>query len=328
MLGLGKSLLRTVYTMTDRQKVLAAINSRAQNILSAFSSRVEEDGGEVENPSCLTSSLKDLITGSDSLLIDRYASPAAAYSLRKLRRDYLGPAIRVRRFVDAEELDIFFDSAGNLDTASLEAFCAGTDGYVSVWYDQANGNDAEQTTTAHQPQIVSSGTVLDIDGNSAISFDGNDELIVNHADVYGQTRLDIYMHYQSSDDTLIMFSDTSDGGRYSFVIGNSSTSTTLSGSYGSPNLYANGTQVSITSGVTTRDDLHTALITNAASTTAGTLEVHENATTSSWPNFGISDYGVTFRLIGKIAETIIFNSDQSANRTGIETNINDYYNIY
>jgi len=136
------------------------------------------------------------------------------------------------------------------------------------------------------------------------------------------------LHYQSSDDTLIMFSDTSDGGRYSFVIGNSSTSTTLSGSYGSPNLYANGTQVSITSGVTTRDDLHTALITNAASTTAGTLEVHENATTSSWPNFGISDYGVTFRLIGKIAETIIFNSDQSANRTGIETNINDYYNIY
>jgi len=139
--------------MTDRQKVLAAINSRAQNILSAFSSRVEEDGGEVENPSCLTSSLKRMITGPDSLLIDRYVSPAAAYSLRKLRRDYLGPAIRVRRLVDAEEQDIFFDSAGNLDTASLDTFCTGTEGYVSVWYDQANGNDATQTTKTNQPKI-------------------------------------------------------------------------------------------------------------------------------------------------------------------------------
>ena len=133
MLGLGKSLLKSVYTVTDSQKVLSKINSRAQSLLSTFSSRVEEDGGEVENPSCLTSSLKRMITGPDSLLIDRYVSPAAAYSLRKLRRDYLGPAIRVRRLVDAEEQDIFFDSAGNLDTASLDTFCTGTEGYVSVW---------------------------------------------------------------------------------------------------------------------------------------------------------------------------------------------------
>jgi hypothetical protein len=36
-----------------------------------------------------------------------------------------------------------------------------------------------------------------------------------------------------------------------------------------------------------------------------------------------SNYGAQ-----KQQEIIIYNSDQSTNRTGIETNINDYYNIY
>ena len=33
-------------------------------------------------------------------------------------------------------------------------------------------------------------------------------------------------------------------------------------------------------------------------------------------------------LQGNISELIFYSSDQSANRTGIETNINDYYTIY
>ena len=31
---------------------------------------------------------------------------------------------------------------------------------------------------------------------------------------------------------------------------------------------------------------------------------------------------------GTLAEVIVYNSDQSANRVAIETNINDHYNIY
>ena len=31
---------------------------------------------------------------------------------------------------------------------------------------------------------------------------------------------------------------------------------------------------------------------------------------------------------GLIQEYIVYTSDQSSNRTGIETNINDYYSIY
>ena len=31
---------------------------------------------------------------------------------------------------------------------------------------------------------------------------------------------------------------------------------------------------------------------------------------------------------GKIQEFVLYNTDQSTNRTGIETNINDFYSIY
>jgi hypothetical protein len=33
-------------------------------------------------------------------------------------------------------------------------------------------------------------------------------------------------------------------------------------------------------------------------------------------------------FIGNIQELIIYNTNQSSNRTGIETNINDFYSIY
>jgi hypothetical protein len=36
----------------------------------------------------------------------------------------------------------------------------------------------------------------------------------------------------------------------------------------------------------------------------------------------------TQRHLGKIQEIILWNSDQSANKTAIETNINNYYGIY
>jgi len=48
---------------------------------------------------------------------------AAAYSLRKLRTDYAGEAIRVRRSSDNAEQDIGFDAVGDLDLDALTLFC-------------------------------------------------------------------------------------------------------------------------------------------------------------------------------------------------------------
>jgi hypothetical protein len=58
-------------------------------------------------------------------LLDTYGGAAAAYSLRKLKSDYTGPAIRVRRSSDNTSQDIGFNSNGNLDTNALLNFIGG-----------------------------------------------------------------------------------------------------------------------------------------------------------------------------------------------------------
>jgi hypothetical protein len=113
---------------------------------------------------------------SNNLLLDRFAEGmAAAYSLSQLLTTYTGDAIRVRRSSDNAEADIGFDGT-DLDTSSLTSFCSGTDGFVTTWYDQSgNGNNATQATAASQPKIVSSGSVITVNGYRVIQYDGTDD---------------------------------------------------------------------------------------------------------------------------------------------------------
>ena len=112
-------------------------------------------------------------------LLDDYSGAAAAYSLRKLSGIYSGDAIVVRRASDHTTESIGFVN-NELDTASLESFCSGTDGFVTTWYDQSgNGNNALNTTESEQPQIVSNGTAYLLNSKPAISGTGSNQLIMS-----------------------------------------------------------------------------------------------------------------------------------------------------
>jgi hypothetical protein len=50
--------------------------------------------------------------------------------------------------------------------------------------------------------------------------------------------------------------------------------------------------------------------------------------TASGTNLSLGGSAAVAFLNGKMAEIILYNSDQSANRTAIEGNINAHYNIY
>jgi hypothetical protein len=82
-----------------------------------------------------------------------------AYSLRKIKSDYTGSAIRVRRSNDNTEQDIGFDSNGDLDVAALTSFVGSNNGFIRTLYDQNGSNHAIQTNTSIQPRIVDAGTV-------------------------------------------------------------------------------------------------------------------------------------------------------------------------
>jgi hypothetical protein len=58
------------------------------------------------------------MSGPVSLLLDTYTEAAAAYSLRKLKSDYTGKVLQVRRASDHVEVDVGFDSNGLLSLDS------------------------------------------------------------------------------------------------------------------------------------------------------------------------------------------------------------------
>lgn len=116
--------------------------------------------------------------GGIPLLLDLYPGAAVAYSLRKLRTAYTGSAIRVRRASDNTEQNIGFDGLGNLNTSALTAFCSGTNGFVTTWFDQSGNNqNVIQAAAVSQPQIVASGSVILEGGFPAVKFDGSNDFL-------------------------------------------------------------------------------------------------------------------------------------------------------
>lgn len=92
---------------------------------------------------------------------------------RKLRTAYAGSCIRVRRASDSTTLDVGFDANGNLDTTSMETFCAGTDGFVNIFYDQSgNARDFTIATASAQPQIVAAGATKLLNNKAFANFNG------------------------------------------------------------------------------------------------------------------------------------------------------------
>ena len=255
-------------------------------------------------------------------LLDKHPNAAAAYGLRLLRSAYLGPAIRVRSEASGfPEIDVYFDGQGNLDTKALLDFAGTNSVRVVTWYDQSgNVRNAGQGTNAAQPTIVGGGVLKTVNGKPALDFDGSDDSFnAGHNGLYGQARFDAYFHIESDDTQYIMFSQSASQGNHGLAVLDGSTSTSLASGYiyGTTKMYANGVDMNFVSGTTTRDDLHTAFITNGAEHSNGAIIVHENAHTTNWTDFKLSAYS-SYALDGKLTEMVLYNTDQSANRENIE----------
>lgn len=268
--------------------------------------------------------------GSQTTLLDSYSGSAAAYSLRALNSSYTGPLVRVRRATGGEK-DIYAKYDGTLNINDLESFCSGTDGFVATWYDQSgNGNHATQTNANNQPRIVSSGSVILENGKPALSFDGSNDTFFT---LY-QTSGDLSVFYISkiTDNTQdrTVVSSFIDGNNRHFLfwydVGD--------------NLYRN--DVFDTSASNRLDvssyDSNQNLISHIATSTSQEFIKNNTVSTSTYTLTGLG-VGTSYLQIasqnasdkffaGIIQELIFYPSDQSSNRTGIETNINDFYNIY
>jgi len=137
-----------------------------------------EDGEDPEKGPCEQLDDSDRRSTADpepveSFPLDDHSGARAGYSLRKLRSNYDGPAVRVRRGSDDQEKDIGYTEDGWVDAAAIESFVDGSDGFVVKWYAQVEGTpDLVQEEPDSQPRIARGGTIeRDSGGFYTISFD-------------------------------------------------------------------------------------------------------------------------------------------------------------
>jgi hypothetical protein len=277
-------------------------------------------------------------------LLDAYPNAAAAYSLRKLRTAYTGSAIRVRRASDNDELEIAFVN-NELDTATLESFCSGTNGFVKTWYDQSNnGYDATQATAANQPQIVSSGSVINLNGRPTAQFTkANNHNLRNNA--FSISNATTFSWVGSV--TLPVSNWT-----YVFGIGNYSPSTGYQftpSTYFTTNGWAGGDLALVGNGYGAGQAPR--LVSDGGQYTTGvqalTLGILSTSNAKVYKNNSLvsqrvgltGNVGLNTPLLmgsnnfnealnGNIQELIFWNSDQNSNANGINTNTNNFYSIY
>ena len=260
---------------------------------------------------------------SSTFLLDTYSGAAAAYSVRRLSSTYASNLIRVRRSSDNTEQDIGYDANNVLDTASLLSFVGAGNGFVTTWYDQSgNANNATQSTALNQPQIVSSGALLTANSKPSMVLSTNSTALTLGSTIsVAASNYNSFVGKKDGAGTMLraLTSAAADGYKLMNTYDNKYYIYAKAGSY----------LVSNTADTTTSQILLTGM------NVAGTMSIYKNGsvvatTLNSW-NYtnsigviGGGASGANFRL----QEAVFYNSDQSSNRTGIESNINTYYTIY
>lgn len=261
-----------------------------------------------------------------NLLLEQYPGAYAAYSLRRVRGEYTGPAVRLRRTSDSQTLDIGFNAQGNLDTAASDAFFDGTNLQVVTWYDQSgNGRDSTQIAPTPQPLLYNNAGLLSHGDFPGLRFVGSDEL------PFDSSGLDIG---NLSAFAVGKFSDTADT-EYLLALSGPDSSKLFQTPvlFNAQFMYAYGSHVStLSTTANTFRNLHTMI----AGSTQGNAQAWLNDSNLGSVTLasGIDDTatGVGARngfgyMNGFVFEIIVYDSDQSANRTGIQSNIMTHYSI-
>lgn len=250
-------------------------------------------------------------------LLDLFPNASAAYSLRRLNSAYTSNLIRVRRSSDNTEQDIGFVN-NVLDTSSLTSFCGSGNGFVTTWYDQSgNGRNATQTTAANQPQIVSNGSVLiDLQNKPQLTLGGSKFLNVNNSLSLSQPFTPIAVAQPVLTNNFEFIFDTNGGNRVTTFSFNDQRAAIFAGN----TVLATGTH-------TRSQHIYFSIYntTNSFLYLDGIQIINGNAGSNSYSNITIGQNNAS---IGKASEYIFYPSNQSSNRTGIESNINTYYGIY
>jgi len=261
-------------------------------------------------------------------LLTAYPGATAAYSVRKLSTTYTGAAIRVRRSSDNTEQDIGF-SGVNLDETALTTFVGANNGFVTKWYDQTgNGRTAQQNTAIFQCKIVNSGTIISENSKPSIEF-------VN-VSLFSNIKLPIINLTTQLDSSFLITSvvkantQTSYKGIFSTQTSGSNGLMMLSrGGSNNWGTYGGGAYQPSNSNIQAQP--LTLITMQSSNGNSGNFYKNSSADGTFANTEGQTYVGIggqpSQEFVGKISELILYPTNQSANRVGIETDIINYYGI-
>jgi len=265
--------------------------------------------------------------------LDTYTGAAAAYSVRLLRTAYTGDIMRVRRALDNVEADVGFDGgelkltspiSNTSDAQSYTDFAdfvdhtgTPTDAFCRYWYDQSgNGIDAGQATSTSQPKVYDSsvpdfikdnGKPIMRDPTTGSSQGGKFDTSISFTGDFTT--------FQVSHDDFPEHITFYGGATYWPYVGSGTGSPNVGSYTTAPSYWGNG------SAMLTQRGLLFSLMQNQS------LLVSQGAVTLSNVTIGASP--TTYRFPA-MQELLIWYTDQdtAGNRSGIEDNMNGFFQIY
>jgi hypothetical protein len=199
--------------------------------------------------------------------------------------------------------------------------------FVDTWYDQSgNEKNATQSTAGNQAKLASGGSLITTGGKIAMDFDGsNDFLDIDFGANLSQPNTVLFVH--ESDTTNAAdneFFDERDNplDQRSLIDGGSD-----AGNY---RLYC-GSAFTTNQSIDTNQNYIYALLSGTSSVLSknGTLSATGNPNTggiNQTQSIAYSEGNNDF-YNGTMQEFIVYNSDQSSNRTGLESDLSDFYDI-
>lgn len=284
------------------------------------------------------------------LLLDGLAATYGAWSVgRKLRSGFGNYSLLMRRSTDNDVTECTFDSNGLSDVGLVEDFSSGGNVFIDTLLNQdANGStlDLAQATTALQPKICSSGTAITENGVLCAEFSYGIELYVGSSD-----GLFNFLH-NGSNATLACVSKFGAAGGFqyilssqgpdSFPIGLSVLSVSLTtymqiGTSSSFAVYKScGTSPTSMHVLSLFADADNATASSRASSwvngaSSGTNNSQTGTASASNSTTNLTLGGVSnsphFNMTGRIAELIIWPTDERADRATWESDQASVYGI-
>ena len=273
--------------------------------------------------------INEIYTSAVDGILDLFTDPYVAYSCRDLGKarsafTSIGDTgtqssdtwvAQIRRSSDDDQKSF---TAAQMAGGDMETWVGANDGFITRWYDQStNANHLVQSAVLSQPKIVTNG----VRNTGGLFFDGADSFMDFTSDLPFS---DGTMHVVSQLDPTAS-KQTVFGGAGNVYIPVGQSGATRADAYLKSDVlthHLNGQPYTI---LDTRGGGFDAW----ASTTEQLLTLTGVSSDQPVQELGRGAGQTTvWDTKGFIQEVIFYSDDQSANRVGIETNINDHYSIY